>query len=53
MEIVNKKCKECGKIMKPSQYASLKREGRPAEKENENLVCINYPGCSVAEKEVS
>lgn len=52
MEIINKKCKECGEILKPSQYAMLKREGEPAEKENENLVCRNYPNCSLSEKEV-
>lgn len=52
MEITNEKCKGCGEILKPSQYANLKREGEPAEKENEHLVCRNYPNCKVAEKEV-
>ena len=46
------KCEECGEFLKPSQYARLKRPGEPSEKENENLVCRNYPKCSQAEKEI-
>lgn len=52
MEIIIKKCNKCGEILKSSQYAKLKRDGEPAEKENENLVCRNYPNCDIAEKEV-
>ncbi len=46
------KCETCGEPLKPSQYARLKREGEPAKKATENLVCRNYPACSNAEKEV-
>ncbi len=49
----SKKCEKCGELLKPSQFASLKREGEPAEKEYENLVCRNYPKCPNAEKEVN
>jgi len=52
MEKINKKCKECGVLLKPSQYASLKRAGEPAKKANEDLVCRNYPKCFKSEKEV-
>lgn len=52
MEKISKKCSKCGKLLKPSQYASLKKEGEPAKKEHENLVCRNYPNCSLSEKEV-
>ncbi len=45
-----KKCEKCGELLKPSQYIGLKREGEPAEKEYDNLVCRNYQKCSVAEK---
>jgi hypothetical protein len=47
-----KKCEACGGPLKPSQYARLKREGEPAEKAFENLVCRNYPACPKAEKEI-
>jgi len=46
------KCEVCGEPLKPSQYAKLKREGEPAEKASENLVCRNYPACPKAEKEI-
>ena len=46
------KCEKCGELLKSSQYARLKREGETTEKEYENLVCRNYPECSLAEKEV-
>lgn len=52
MDNINNKCAECGESLRPSQYASLKREGEPAEKEGENLVCRNYPNCNLSEKEV-
>ena len=48
----NKICDECGEFLKPSQYAKLKREGEPAVKADENLVCRNYPACTKAEKEI-
>lgn len=48
----DKKCDECGKSLEPSQYAKLKREGEPAVKMSENLVCRNYLTCKKAEKEV-
>ncbi len=48
----NKKCEECGEPLKPSQYANLKREGEPAIRAEENLVCRNYPACKKAEKEI-
>lgn len=46
-----KRCDECGEPLKSSQYASLKREGEPAVKADENLVCRNYPACKKAEVE--
>jgi hypothetical protein len=48
----NKKCEKCGETLKPSQYASLKKEGEPAVKAEDNLVCRNFPDCSKAEKEI-
>lgn len=48
----NKRCDECGVPLKPSQYASFKREGEPAVKMGEDLVCRNYPACKKAEKEI-
>ena len=45
------KCEECGEPLKPSQYARAKREGEPAVKLNDNLVCRNYPKCEKAEKD--
>lgn len=47
-----KRCAVCGEPLKTSQYARLKREGEPAEKASENLVCRNYPACPKAEKEI-
>jgi ssDNA-binding Zn-finger/Zn-ribbon topoisomerase 1 len=47
----NNKCKECGELLKASQYARIKREGEPAVKETEDLVCRNYPKCPKAEKD--
>lgn len=44
-------CDACGEPLKQSQYASVKLEGQPAEKEGEELVCRNYPDCPEAEKE--
>ncbi len=49
---MNRKCETCGVELKPSQYARLKREGEPATKADEDLVCRNYPDCPKAEKEV-
>lgn len=46
----DQKCEKSGELLKASQFASLKREGEPAEKEHENLVCRNYPKCDLAEK---
>lgn len=48
----NKRCDECGELLQLSQYLSLKREGEPAAKMDEHLVCRNYPSCKKAEKEV-
>lgn len=45
-----KQCDTCGEIMKPSQYASRKQEGHVSSRENEHLVCLNYPKCEKAEK---
>lgn len=47
-----KKCEECGESLKPSQFAREKKEGEPAEKWSENLVCRNFPNCPRAEKEI-
>jgi len=44
-------CKECGELLKTSQYARVKKEGGLAAKAHEDLVCRNYPNCSKAEKE--
>lgn len=52
MSSQNKKCDECGELLGPSQYAKLKREGEPAVKMDEDLVCRNYPACKKAEKEI-
>jgi hypothetical protein len=52
MNNIEKKCEECGKQLKPSQYGSIKREGEPAKKVGEDLVCRNYPDCPKAEMEV-
>lgn len=49
---MEKKCGECGQILKPSQHARLKQEGQPANRSKENLVCRNYPNCPMAEKEI-
>ena len=48
----NKRCSECGKPLRPSQYLKLKKEGEAAVKTDENLVCRNYPACKKAEKEI-
>lgn len=47
---INRKCIECGELLQSSQYARLKKEGEPAKKEHESLVCMNYPKCTLAEK---
>jgi hypothetical protein len=49
---LNQKCEDCGEDLKPSQYASRKNEGNLTIKDNEDLVCRNYPDCEKAEKEV-
>jgi hypothetical protein len=46
------KCDTCGELLKPSQYARLKKEGQPASNVNDHLVCRNYPACEKAEKEI-
>ena len=48
----SKKCEKCGEDLKPTQYGRLKREGEPAAKAHESLVCRNYPDCEKSEKEV-
>lgn len=53
MEDQNKRCEECGELLRPSQFARIQREGEPAVKIDENLVCRNYPTCSKAEKEIN
>ncbi len=46
-----KKCEKCEEMLKPSQYLRLEKEGEPIIREEENLVCRNYPKCEKAEKE--
>lgn len=48
----DKKCEKCGELLKPTQYATLKRECNLAVEINEDLVCRNYPACKNAEKEI-
>ena len=52
MEKIEKRCSECGKPLRPSQFARIKLEGKPTIKTDESLVCRNYPDCSKAEKEI-
>jgi hypothetical protein len=52
MDNLNKRCEACGEVLRPSQYARTKKEGEPALKDNENLVCRN-PNCPKAEKEIN
>lgn len=52
MNDLSKKCENCGEDLKPSQFARVKKEGEPAVKTHENLVCRNYPACEKAEKDV-
>lgn len=52
MNDLNKKCKSCGEDLKPSQYARRKKESNKIIRENEDLVCRNYPICKKSEKEV-
>lgn len=48
----DKNCENCEESLKPSQYAVKKEEGEPAVKEDDDLVCRNYPACEKAEKEI-
>lgn len=52
MNNLNKKCKLCGKPLKPTQFARKKEEGQPTAKNDEVLVCRNFGDCSEAEKEI-
>lgn len=47
------RCETCGEPLGPSQYANTKEEGEKAVRAEDDLVCRNYPRCSVAEKPVT
>jgi len=50
--LLKRQCKNCGKDLRPSQFARRKKEGAEALKDSEVLVCRNYPDCEKVEKEI-
>lgn len=48
----DKKCDECGELLKETQYASGKKEGERGSGNDDGFVCRNSTKCAKAEKEV-
>lgn len=52
MKNIDKKCSECGELLRSSQYASRVPQDGTVVRMDDHLVCRNFPFCKLAEKEV-